>query len=357
MTEPEPQKLSRHIETPLDDARVERQWAAIQEAGLPDGAGRARRLGAGLWLGAAAVAAGALLFVLAPGEGGPAESTRASAGEVMESAVEPVTMGLSDGSEVELLPRTRLKLESERAEAVELSLESGVARFSVSKRRARRFSVRAGDVRVTVIGTRFELRREGATVDLRVSEGVVEVSVPGGEASRRVLAGERFVWDPSARPEPVPEPEAEESEPVVEQPRPERSSRKRAPAPPTAAELFERANVARRSGRMAAAVDAYEQLVREHGQDARAGLSSFEVGRIRMDALGDPRGAIAAFRRALSASGGSSYREDAMARIALAHDALGEHGACRKARERYLSRYPAGVHRAALSARCGDAGQ
>ena len=57
MTEPEPQKLSRHIETPLDDARVERQWAAIQEAGLPDGAGRARRLGAGLWLGAAAVAA------------------------------------------------------------------------------------------------------------------------------------------------------------------------------------------------------------------------------------------------------------------------------------------------------------
>jgi hypothetical protein len=41
------------------------------------------------------------------------------------------------------------------------------------------------------------------------------------------------------------------------------------------------------------------------------------------------------------------------ARIAIAHDALGERDACRRARERYLSRYPSGVHRADLAGRCG----
>jgi TolA-binding protein len=184
--------------------------------------------------------------------------------------------------------------------------------------------------------------------------------VAGEASARRVVAGERFGWErPQSMQEPteaVLEPPAVEAQnPAPEAPRPVRA--RRAPKPLSAVELFEQAHLARRAGRMGDAAAAYGELMREHPGDRRAGLSAFEVGRIRMDALGDPRGAIEAFRQALTSKGAAAYREDAMARIAFAHDALGEQQACRDARERYLSRYPAGVHRAALSARCGDVGQ
>jgi hypothetical protein len=71
-----------------------------------------------------------------------------------------------------------------------------------------------------------------------------------------------------------------------------------------------------------------------------------------MDALGDPRGAVAALQQALAAPGSDTFREDAMARLVLAHDALHQTAACLRAREQYLSRYPGGVHVAALSVRC-----
>ena len=64
--------------------------------------------------------------------------------------------------------------------------------------------------------------------------------------------------------------------------------------------MFARANVARRAGMMAEAAKAYADVIaRFPNDDSRAAIAAFELGRIRMDALSDPRGAIKAFNRSL----------------------------------------------------------
>jgi hypothetical protein len=82
-------------------------------------------------------------------------------------------------------------------------------------------------------------------------------------------------------------------------------------------------------------------------------LVAFELGRIRMDALSQPRAAVEAFTVALRTAPRASFREDALARIVVANDQSGEYEACRDARERYLKDFPSGVHVLALAGRCG----
>jgi TolA-binding protein len=118
--------------------------------------------------------------------------------------------------------------------------------------------------------------------------------------------------------------------------------------------LFLRATVARRAGLMEDAADAYAELLQRFPQDSRAAVSAFELGRIRMDALGDARGAAQAFSESLRLSKRAQFREDALARLAIANDAMGELDTCRKLRERYLKEYPGGVHVASLAKLCGE---
>jgi tetratricopeptide (TPR) repeat protein len=124
------------------------------------------------------------------------------------------------------------------------------------------------------------------------------------------------------------------------------------PEAQSAAGLFRLASVARRAGRLREAADDYAALLERHPADARAGLSAFELGRIRMDALGEPLAAIEALERAAATGARTSFHEDALARIVVANDALGRREACRRARERYLAGYPNGVHARALLAQC-----
>ena len=81
----------------------------------------------------------------------------------------------------------------------------------------------------------------------------------------------------------------------------------------------------RRAGRMREAADAYAALLASYPDDARAGLSAFELGRIRMDALDDEAGAIEALERSLAAGTAASFHEDALARIVVAQRCPGPH--------------------------------
>ena len=123
---------------------------------------------------------------------------------------------------------------------------------------------------------------------------------------------------------------------------------------PSARELFEKAGESRRSGDAAAAARAYEELLRLHPSYGRASLSAFELGRLRMDRLADPAGAITALERALASNIGPSFREDALARLVSVYASQGNFAACGRARDRYLSSYPAGVHAGAVASRCGS---
>jgi tetratricopeptide (TPR) repeat protein len=116
--------------------------------------------------------------------------------------------------------------------------------------------------------------------------------------------------------------------------------------------LFDRANGARRGGNVAEAVRGYETLLASFPNDGRAGLAAFELGRLRMDRLGDYASAVSALKRAVSLAPGAGFREDAMARLVQAYAALGSKSACQSARDAYLKAYPKGVHLGTVSRKC-----
>jgi TolA-binding protein len=371
------ERPSDYLAPELDEARLERQWSEVQ-SGLATRRWRfaaplaGRRLAAPLAWGGSALALCAALLLglrLLPSRSG---STLPD-GALLGSAAEPVQLALDDGSTVRLDARSQVRVEQVADAQVELALLEGGASFDVTPNRARRFRVVADAVRVEVIGTRFRVTRsrdaEGLRVHVAVQRGVVEVGRSDrAQGVRRLLAGES--WSASIGPapslpvaEPVPsaavaEPRQPESEPEPSEPAPRVRGERAESAPVAPVEehgplaLFSDANLARRAGRVAEAAAGYAELLQRHPGDERAGLSAFELGRLRMDALGDARGAVAALQRALAAPGNEAFREDAMARLVLAHDALHETAACQRAREQYLSRYPGGVHVAALSVRC-----
>jgi len=183
----------------------------------------------------------------------------------------------------------------------------------------------------------------------------------------RVAAGQSWVQDaelaaekpatappvapPSSEP---PSPEPDRNEPESSEPaKPDAPLPSAVPGVPSGRELFEKAAESRRAGDATAAAHAYEELLRLHPGDGRASLAAFELGRLRMDRLGDLPGAIAALERAVAMKIGPSFREDALARLVSIYASQGNLAACRRARDRYSSSYPAGVHRAAVATRCG----
>jgi hypothetical protein len=309
-----------------------------------------------------------------------------SAGSVLVSGATPKRIVLRDGSTLDLDAETRLHLTRDDSTGVDVELANGKANFDVTHLEGRAFEVHAGTVRISVVGTRFEVARNdrhGRThIQVAVARGLVEVRQAGTTARvRRLNAGE--TWEaliPDGTQTTRIQPDAGASERAVESLpsdlSPSSSSpRERAENRPVtdgvtrkagehirddkkvrksaAAELFERANLARRTGRTRDAADAYEELLRRFPDNFRAGLIAFELGRIRMDALNQPRAAVEAFILALRVSPRASFREDALARIVFASDQLGDRGTCTYARQRYLKDFPNGVHSAALTSRCG----
>ncbi|PEQ13569.1 hypothetical protein B2G71_04330 [Novosphingobium sp. PC22D] len=131
-------------------------------------------------LAIAAVAAG-LIVVAAP-----SLWLHVSADRITGTA-ELETMTLDDGSRVYLGPDSAVRIRYSAGQRI-VALLSGEASFDVTPDPARPFRVKAGDVRTTVLGTAFEVRRERTGTWVAVAHG--RVRVDGGEdgpAIRRVL--------------------------------------------------------------------------------------------------------------------------------------------------------------------------
>ncbi len=371
----ESRDLSRHVQVDVSPARVARVWQAIAPR-LEQTPSRARR-----WLAPLAVAgglsfaaAGAALLV----ERGPDPSS-VWENAALESAGDSISVKLEDSSRIELAAQSRIELAESKADAVKLRLRRGSVRCDVTHREGRRFSVEALGVEVRVVGTLFNVAiAEGERrVDVSVERGSVEVrALDETGAYRRISAGERWSVDlpslspaPSASAEPAAPAPAPSIDPAESRPnRPKDELRSAEPAPSTAdrgdadpasdpntataRELFDLANLARRSGDLAAAARAYELLLSKYPNDGRAGLAAFELGRLRLERLGNPAGAVTALERAMAKAPSPSLREDAMARLVQAYAALGDGARCRRTRDRYLSEYPGGVHTNAVKSRC-----
>lgn len=371
----ESRDLSRHVQVDVSPARVARVWQAIAPR-LEQAPSRTRR-----WLAPLAVAGGLALA----GVGGAVLVERGSdpssvwENAALESAGDSLSVKLEDSSRIELAAKSRIELAESKADAVKLRLRRGSVRCDVTHREGRRFSVEALGVEVRVVGTLFNVAiAEGERrVDVSVERGSVEVrALDETGPYRRISAGERWSVDlPSLSP-----PASASAEPAAPAPSadPAESRRNRAkdelraaeptpstgdrgdadpasdPNTATARELFDLANLARRSGDLAAAARAYELLLSKYPNDGRAGLAAFELGRLRLERLGNPAGAVSALERAMAKAPSPGLREDAMARLVQAYSALGDGARCRRTRDRYLSEYPGGVHTNAVKSRCAE---
>jgi TolA-binding protein len=120
----------------------------------------------------------------------------------------------------------------------------------------------------------------------------------------------------------------------------------------SAKDLFEQAEAYRLEGHPREAAAALDRLRRSFPRDPRAGLASFELGRLRMDQLGDPAGALNAFSDAMRLDPSARFREDAQARVVQLYASLGQSERCLKAQAEYQSRYPNGSHAKSVAGSC-----
>lgn len=358
----------QYVEPELGEARVVQLWAGVSRR--LDHDSRVSRF----WprfavLGPlAAVACVAVLYFFGAFRASAPDGSELQAASLSTQG-DALAMTLQDGSQLEVGPRSRVELAEVREKQVVVELAQGRVLCDVIPSRERVFAVHAGGVEVRVLGTRFSVERStGAQlerVEVRVERGRVEVRRKDGSSPPRLLiAGESWVvegrpgtpeglatgsaLDRSAEgvldrdvPEP-PEGAGKAAVPPAETSPP--APRAKAVPGEKARELLQQATEARRAGRFADAARAYQELAQHHGADSRAGLAAFELGRLRMDHLGDDAGAAVALQQALASSGAAGFREDALARLVRAYARLGQTGRCDKARQQYLDLHPRGVH-------------
>jgi FecR protein len=283
----------------------------------------------------------------------PEAAVAALAGTTFEAPAGGETITLGDGSRAVLEPQSRLTLLAVQPELVRVALERGGVDLDVVHADGKQFVVGARGYEIRVLGTRFRVRlgeaAGAAALEVHVTRGRVRVTrVGAGEAEVRVLdAGE--TWSTAPEPAPVPATTTASEAP------PARTK-------PTAAlgtgedprDLLARAEGFRAANDPRAAARLFDALRLRHRSDPRAGLAAFELGRLRLDRLGDARGAAEAFGDAIAIAPGAPFREDAEARLVEATAASGDRARCLDARAAYLLRYPRGVHRDKVAARCPE---
>jgi transmembrane sensor len=364
----------RNLVPLITESRLARQYAAIRER-VPATPPPRRRLWVGWAVAAVLASVLAVVALRMVGFRGSAlvDDAVVESGPLADGA-RPTSITLAEGSRVDLGPSTRARLTRARPKAIRIDLERGSVDIEATHVEGRTFVVGAGGYEVRVVGTHFSVRRDpGDQIVVRVDRGAVVVAAVGsaGGETRRLGAGEQWsapdgaparasaaVAEPApsltAMGEPVPPPGAERMPPPA-------ATVEKAPQAPgaahrdeTAKELFDDAQRARADGRPLDAARAFDRLRRTYPQDPRAALSAFELGRLRLDALGDPRGAEEALRDAIALGPSSPFREDAESRRVEALWRMGDASGCASARAAYLARWPHGTYRRAVELGCGD---
>lgn len=248
-----------------------------------------------------------------------------------------------------------------------IDLQRGRARFDVIPSATRVFSVDAGDVRITVLGTAFTVERIADRVGVTVERGSVRVD--WGVGGKVLHVGESGWFPPlavEARLEPAPKANARVSggdrappravgvvaaAPVeaLLAPTPPAAAVAPSAAPPSviiaadsAGDLLAAADVARLQGHAEEGAAILRRVLRDHEADPRAPLAAFTLGRMLMMELGQPREAASAFARARVLDPGGPFAEDALARETEAWAKAGDRRLAREKATEYVRSYPRG---------------
>jgi hypothetical protein len=361
----------------ISEERVRQTWAKIQarQGARRPASGAMPVVMKWAFVPAALVALGVGAFAVLRR---PAPRMAVGGGLTIASEAEPRSFELAE-AQIELQPFASVTVGSAQPFEQRLAVTRGAVRFHVVHDPARRFVVTAGGVEVDDVGTVFTVAREGKDGELvrvSVASGDVQVRV-GSQAPRPLHEGESLTT-----PEPLPEapsgsPPAPERPPSVSvgasaatsvpssnavvdasppsespPPPPPPVGAARSADPISAKGLLAAATAARQAGDLSAEAQALDTLRRRFPRDPRAPIAGFELGIIRMDQLGNRRGALEALRAAIALGPGASFREDAEARIVVLLDELDDATGCSASRDAFLARYPESVHRASVQRRC-----
>ena len=301
---------------------------------LVQGADRRRRRRAGRRIALASAAAACLLLVAAlhfqwlPLSAAPPVIAR---NPPAAAATIDRTVRLSDGSRATPLDSgSEIVILQQTAAHVGLALGRGSGRFEVAPRPERTFSVQAGDVTITVVGTVFSVER-----------GAVRVEWDLG--SRLLTQGERGWFPPLAA---VAEPRPTEARrPVVAAGKAKREGAAASPVPArpeSAEELLLAADSMRMAGHPDRGAELLRRILREHHDDPRAPLAAFTLGRVLLMELGQPQAAAAAFAEVRRLSPDGAFAEDALAREVEAWSKAGRAEQAQARAREYLRLYPGG---------------
>jgi transmembrane sensor len=296
-------------------------------------------------------------------------------------------LNFGEGARVTVGPGARLDVLEQTADGVTVALRRGLAQFDIHPGGVRRWKVESAGITVEVVGTQFTVERSRSAVRVEVQRG--RVLVRGAEVPDRVQAleaGRVLVVEtlreghvaPATRAEPS-LPHAQPGQRAREPEPPPAGAKASASSDPAASwrqaaseqdwqrawealgpdgvvrqtrqadsieDLFTLADVARRSGHPDAAIGPLQEIVTGHARDPRASVASFTLGRVWLDALGNPGRAVSAFQRALALGLPMTLAEDAEARLVEALARSGRADEARAAAERYHRHHPNGARRA-----------
>jgi transmembrane sensor len=204
--------------------------------------------------------------------------------------------------------------------------------------------VRCGDATIRGSNATFEVEREGDRAHVTVVRGHVIVAWSIDSASLEAGDSGSFPKITSAPPKVETQPRwralalaGSYDSAYVELAKSGPASVRDEPA-----DLFLAADVARLSKHSADAERPLERLVSFFPSDARAPLAAFTLGRVRLEELGHPREAAAAFARARALAPQGPLAEDALAREVESLSRAGDSSAAHDLAVDYLRSYPEG---------------
>jgi transmembrane sensor len=298
---------------------------------------RRRQIGwrVGMVAAAALVAIVSITAIVRRHSHAPADATAA--------LIKPVR--LADGSELTLDGAAQMDVVEERPEAVRVVQRAGRIDYRVTHDASRAFVVQAGDVRVTVRGTRFSVGLENDTVDVKVTSGKVEVD--DGRRPTVLVAGEGVrlrAWNATpieARETPAADEALETPAPT---PRAERTPKKvddHAIGDPVDV-LFDQITQARAQGELAVAASKLHELTRKFPKDPRVASAEFTLGRVER-ARGRHREAAEAFARCAAFAPNGTLAEEALFEEASSWQSDGDRARAAAAAKRYLTLHPRGA--------------
>ncbi len=292
----------------------------------------------------------------------------------------PSLLELEPGTSVELSQGTLAYASTTAPGRRRVELVRGKLRLSVDPARHTAWTVSAGTVEVSVVGTIFSVERDEVSKDVRVAveRGVVQV-VSGADRSRQVrleagqsavARAERLDVTGSADPVPTHEPKAGSA--------PELTGVVPPALGPSAQELFQSryrardyrgalaaaeqagftdllrawdraalsrlADAARLAGEPSRAQQALERLRERFPGSRESADAAFLLGRLHADSLKAPASAARWFERYLAEMPSGSYAQEAQGRWMVAARTAGDIRTAQGVASTYLERYPKGPY-------------